>query len=175
MDWLRRTGIEYVSGESLACRASKSQIDHYSTEVATALGFQPGQDVQSVVERLGGRIHYESAFAFLEEDATILVHGPNDFDIALTNLGWTRRDTFTLAHELGHYLLHSRQGNRPMEASRKGSNRVEWEANWFAAGFLMPARKFRQLASQGRDQAHIANVFGVSLSAVAVRMSELGI
>jgi hypothetical protein len=40
------------------------------------------------------------------------------------------RDRFTLAHELGHLVLHS----------RRDSAAAEWEANRFASAILMPAQ-----------------------------------
>lgn len=175
MDRFKKEGIEYRSGDSLACNGLKATVDKYASDVASQLSFGAGDDIKQLVERLGGRIHYESAFMFLDEDATIVVHGPNDFDIALTMLGHTRRDRFTLAHELGHYLLHSKQGKLPMQASRKGSSRIEWEANWFAAGFLMPADDFRDLISKGTDNESIANHFQVSEPAVEIRRKSLGI
>jgi Zn-dependent peptidase ImmA (M78 family) len=53
------------------------------------------------------------------------------------------RRRFTLAHEFGHYVLHSRDDKREfIDASetmfRSGSNDFEVEANHFAASILMP-------------------------------------
>ena len=40
---------------------------------------------------------------------------------------------FTLAHELGHYLLHKRKDFNKKEVYK----RMEEEANYFASSFLM--------------------------------------
>ena len=76
----------------------------------------------------------------------IYVHGRGDFDIVLPQFTSPLRDRFTIGHELGHYFLHSRQGERPLVAYRQGSGRLEWEANWFAAGLLMPKDEFLRAA-----------------------------
>ncbi len=62
-----------------------------------------------------------------------------------------------------------------MSTNRKGSNRLEWEANWFAASFLMPESEFRQMVSDESSNAHIARHFRVSESAVEVRRKSLNI
>lgn len=175
VDRLKRPDIHYREGEALASGLLKERVDDYAASVVAQLGFPIGGNVRQEIERLGGRVHYESAFVFLEEDATIVVHGPNDFDIAMTQLGYSRRDRFTLAHELGHYLLHSKQGAIPMLANRKGSNRVEWEANWFAAGFLMPKRPFIDAVNAGRSVEDLADAFKVSTKAAEVRKKSLDV
>jgi hypothetical protein len=60
------------------------------------------------------------------------------------------RIRYTVAHELGHYLLHRRPGRRiqcsPQDMSiwRGEYQRREVEANRFAAGVLMPTDDYRQ-------------------------------
>ncbi|WP_421980928.1 ImmA/IrrE family metallo-endopeptidase [Roseibium sp.] len=91
------------------------------------------------------------------------------------------RVNFTIAHELGHYLLHRKkypQGFqcRPEDMVRWDSeyNRVEAEANRFAAGLLMPLDDFRaQLpANQKTDLDMLcgcADRYEVSLTAAILR------
>ena len=45
------------------------------------------------------------------------------------------RDRFTIAHEVGHYLMHSKQSLRLARSSRKIKTYEdpEWQANTFAA------------------------------------------
>jgi Zn-dependent peptidase ImmA (M78 family) len=87
------------------------------------------------------------------------------------------RGRWTAAHELGHLVLHksavpldraptryTRMDSLPSYAS------AEWQANAFAAGFLMPASSMR-----GYDDPHeVAEFFKVSLTAAQNRMSTLG-
>lgn len=63
----------------------------------------------------------------------------------------TGRANFTLAHEFGHYLLHREKYPEGLRCSAEQMgqwdseyNRVEAEANKFAAGLLMPLDDFRK-------------------------------
>ncbi|MHC4887218.1 MAG: ImmA/IrrE family metallo-endopeptidase, partial [Planctomycetota bacterium] len=127
-----------------ALNVSKSSVNHYAEEQAKAIGFGPERSIFDLVERLGGRVAYFnmdfSEFASL--DGTLFVHDPAGddtngvcFDIVLPLHTGELRNRFTIAHELGHYLIHARKGEEVRtKAARGRSTPVEWEANWFAAG-----------------------------------------
>jgi hypothetical protein len=55
---------------------------------------------------------------------------------------------FTLAHELGHAVLHPDAGgihrDRPLDGAKRAREPGEWEADRFAAFFLMPAKLLRE-------------------------------
>ncbi len=90
--------------------------------------------------------------------------------IALTHKGNPLRRRFSVAHELGHLLLH------PEPAP--GSSQHEKEANAFAAEFLMPATEIRDLLPRRAGIAalkDLADTYGVSVSALAYRGNDLGI
>lgn len=83
------------------------------------------------------------------------------------------RARFTLAHELGHWALHS---NSNMPLARKVSSavvpayrRAEPQANQFAAELLMP----RRLVQSYMDANSIMTVFGVSKKAANARRDFL--
>lgn len=82
------------------------------------------------------------------------------------------RQRFTLAHELGHLLLHP-LGVEFRDASFAGSPR-ETEANKFAAALLMPLWMVERFARPraGTPQA-LAGIFDVSQHAMSVRYAEL--
>jgi hypothetical protein len=89
------------------------------------------------------------------------------------------RQRFTVAHELGHYLLHRRKypdGFRCNEEAvdARDGNQIEREANEFASGLLMPLDDFRKqipvTTRPGFDQlGECANRYDVSLIAVILR------
>ncbi len=60
--------------------------------------------------------------------------------------------TFTLAHELGHAVLHTAlQGvhrDRPLDGTSQSRTGIELEADRFATLFLMPAKLVRAMCSQ---------------------------
>ncbi len=82
----------------------------------------------------------------------------------------TRR-RFTIAHELGHLLLH-REQQMFRDSSFASTNHLEYQANDFAAELLMPKDEFKFYANiVGYDLQGLANVFGVSRAASSVRFN----
>jgi Zn-dependent peptidase ImmA (M78 family) len=88
------------------------------------------------------------------------------------------RNLFTIAHEIGHYILHNSSQNR-FDQYRKYTPkelREEKEANDFAGELLMPKYKFEEVFNELRgDVKKIAERFGVSQKAVEVRGFCLGL
>lgn len=160
---------------AVACNVRKDVIDAFATDCAQKLGFAPGAELEPIVKKLGGRITYQSLDDVTKNDASIRVDSVDNFEIFLPDHTSWERDRFSIAHELGHYLLHFPMCKEPMVAQRFGSNRVEWEANWFAAGFLMPAGEFKFAFGKHRSLALVAHHFGVSLAAAEARARALGL
>ncbi len=83
------------------------------------------------------------------------------------------RKRFTVAHELGHYFLHSeRLADGIVDAlNRDGTvDPIENEANNFAANLLMPELTFRELwMKENCSIDHMARYFFVSESAILTR------
>lgn len=167
--------------------AQKHAIEDYAERVLKVLELKPGFDIYELVHRLGGGIEpMQSPDWGDSAHGAIRVEAPNKFTIYVSRFTSIPRDRFTIAHELGHYLLHSNQGEKKIEVNRSGSNRLEWEANWFAAALLMPEEPFMEMwkevsESHDLDEAEqtmlrrASTEFGVSYSAVQVRMKALKI
>ncbi|WP_281826139.1 ImmA/IrrE family metallo-endopeptidase [Jannaschia rubra] len=90
------------------------------------------------------------------------------------------RRNFTLAHELGHYLLHRQDHpgglqctSRNMADWDSARNRIEAEANTFASYLLMPLDDFRaQIKGRAIDidvMAELAERYAVSLTAATLK------
>jgi hypothetical protein len=159
-----------------ACNLPKGQIEQIATRISAWASYQAGRDnIQDVVKKLGGEVAYLGWEDWLVHDRdTIVVNGPGVFTIRLLGVDGPLRNHFTIAHELGHYVLHSRLGKvAPLIAGRKGSTRVEWEANWFAASLLMPEEAFRKAAQTGCSILELAARFNVSVEAAEVRRKVL--
>jgi len=153
---------------------TQKQVQDFASDTAKKWGYAADGQIDPIVTMLGGKIEMTDWFS-PQQTGHIKVSGPGDFVIQLSPLSGETRRLFTIAHELGHYVLHSQFGKFPLEISRHGSDRVEWEANWFAAGFLMPATEFLSLVKQGWNEAEIATRFGVSEAAVCIRKTVLGL
>ncbi len=90
--------------------------------------------------------------------------------IALSGKGNPMRQRFSIAHELGHLLLH------PDPAP--GSPAHERQANTFAAELLMPAAEIRDRLPAPTDLTALkdtADGYGVSVAALAYRGKDLGV
>jgi len=97
------------------------------------------------------------------------------------------RYRFTLAHELGHWILHKDifSGTGVAAASyttdKVGIESVEWQANYLAKAILMPKgqvkRAFYQVQSESvaYTVAVLANLFEVSMQAMKIRLGEIGL
>ncbi|MFS8145954.1 ImmA/IrrE family metallo-endopeptidase [Rhizobium sp. BR 249] len=162
---------------------SKSAVDKLAANVAKQVGYTPGADLLPIVRQLGGEIGINDLWSV--SDATsgsITIEENGAFKISLASHTGVVRDRFTVAHELGHYVLHflwpNQNGKRTgaIMARRYGTGRVEWEANWFAAGFLMPEPAFRAAWKELRGSLHlVANRFEVSIEAASVRAGTFGL
>lgn len=97
----------------------------------------------------------------------------------------TGRRRFTIAHELGHWRLHSDGAEAHTRfcrsdevgataAEARTARAVEREANRFAAALLMPEALLRNEAPRHRLNVQIlADRFGVSGAAMQVRLESL--
>nr|WP_294860517.1 ImmA/IrrE family metallo-endopeptidase [uncultured Fluviicola sp.] len=102
------------------------------------------------------------------------------------NKSGTARGRFTLAHELGHYFIENHRiglinGLLKPHGSinrTKQSERIEREADYFAACLLMPENDFKKEV-QGKKfdfnvLEHLKDSFNVSLTATALRYKDIG-
>lgn len=155
-------------------RANDLLRDHGVTE--------PPVDVEALAKALGISVSYER----LEKDVSGLLLVENGVaKVAINDAHHLNRRRFTLAHEIGHVLLHAK-GYRVFvdrrffrnEWSSKGELREEIEANAFAAALLMPQSLIEQRleADSGItdvDVFRLATRFQVSEQAMALRLVKL--
>jgi len=83
----------------------------------------------------------------------------------------TPRDRFTIAHELGHLLMHSPGTLKLARGNEKEIppfKNPEWQANTFAGELLAPPRVIR-----GFTKEEIAMRCGVSLTAAEIQLKKL--
>lgn len=173
----------------IPCFARKRVVQEAAEQYAERIGFAPGGALEAVVDLLGGRIHYRDFIDPEHHPESIRVRGDRDFDIFVPLDTPPVRDRFTVAHELGHLLLHypivrARHGDVEglvMVANRylpdqpaEDEQRCEWEANWFAAAFLMPSAPFiAEWTARNGDVEAVARHFHVSVSAARNRVDSL--
>lgn len=160
-----------------------------ATELLKELGIQDMPvDVRAIAEAKGVRV----VAGDLDEDTSGVIVIKNDQAIIGVNrTHHPNRQRFSIAHELGHYLLHRdyahvfvdtvhaffRDGN-----STKGTDTQEIEANAFAAELLMPKDIVVRYVRENRVDVHdemyvrrLALKFGVSEQALTIRLTRLGL
>ena len=96
---------------------------------------------------------------------------------------WPTRRRFTIAHELGHWVLH--QGGQsslfcrhasveaPEPGERPPLDPIEQEANHFAANLLMPAVLIAREYERDRDFSRLCAAFGASGAAMGRRLHQV--
>jgi Zn-dependent peptidase ImmA (M78 family) len=150
-------------------------------------------DVEKVAKTLGVDVHFEPAADNLS--GFLLRHKQRAIIGVNTNHA-ENRQRFTIAHEIGHFLLHDhdeihidRNGcgitlRLRDDQSAKGEDDHEREANLFAAELLMPARFIElDVASFLKDEPNLldddvlvplAKKYKVSTQALTFRLANLG-
>lgn len=91
-----------------------------------------------------------------------------------------RDKIFAVAHEIGHWILHSRDKERPrfdFSGKDRPSDKVlieeEKEANEFAFELLMPYEETRNMILFGYSVNYIASHFGVPIETAYRRYNEI--
>lgn len=111
----------------------------------------------------------------------ILVQHDKKFNILINIDEALTRQRFTIAHELGHFLIH--KGQQFVDEFTAGEtfyrdgteNKIEKEANYFAACLLMPADKVEEIWPECKDPKDAANRFKVSEVSMTYRLKKLGL
>lgn len=193
---------QYQANRSLRTRASKKSVYTYAANLSARLNYIPadGELRRIVEEDLRGRIVYDDPTHWdIEQSGSLIVNSDDTFEITLPNATAVTRDNFTIAHELGHFFLHALAGNIFSEDNsdslmqldeysiadlgidanadaivfaRYDTGELEWEANWFAAAFLIPTNALKEAKQRySNDLASIAAHFRVSQEVVTHRLS----
>ncbi|HDV5968666.1 TPA: ImmA/IrrE family metallo-endopeptidase, partial [Staphylococcus pseudintermedius] len=144
-----------------------------------SLGSYPIEDMLEVVELMG---IVAVKFGYDEDkidafSATTELNGKTYFSIVTGNARSFYRQQFSLAHELGHWILHT--SYIPEELSKDEYKEMEKEANEFAASFLLPSESFGEdLKSMDINISNLISLkkkWKVSLAAMIERGYSLNI
>jgi Zn-dependent peptidase ImmA (M78 family)/DNA-binding XRE family transcriptional regulator len=165
----------------LVSQNSSGRITEHSQNCRDLLGLKPAEpihDITGLLEEAGIKIY---PIEIQSEDFFGLSIGENDGGPAIVVNEWDRisveRRIFTVAHELGHILLHLDAFD--VDKASEDENQ-EKEANLFAAHFLMPADGFLKEWREASglywvDRVlKVKRIFHVSYGTVLKRMVELG-
>jgi Zn-dependent peptidase ImmA (M78 family) len=150
---------------------------------------EPPVDVAVIAQKEGAKVIFQDLEAHI---SGLLVQKDKTATIAVNALHHPNRQRFTVAHELGHYLMHA---DKPTvfvdetlvhfraDATSEPADRRETEANKFAAALLMPSDWLKNdLGEQNIDAffgelslERLARRYLVSQLALSVRLVNLGL
>lgn len=161
-------------------------IDEIAANVRTAAGLHASEVIPNVIraaERLGcvvlpmdselGR-HWGLSFRVSDVPVIRVTRPSHDAEHDVPG----DRQRFTVAHELGHLVLHAALGQ---PTSPEAATRMENEANRFAAAFLVPGDSLLDdfEAAGGRATlstfATLKSKWGYSIKAFVMRFRQLGV
>jgi Zn-dependent peptidase ImmA (M78 family) len=145
------------------------------------------------VERIAKGLEAQLRFSPLDDELSGMVYVNDGIPIIGINaLHHPNRQRFTLAHEVGHLVLHRAEITKQIHvdkgfpmlmrnaASATGVNEMEIEANFFAAELLMPEQFLaRSLEGQSFDIddegaiSALAKEYKVSTAAIRFRLGNL--
>lgn len=140
-------------------------------------------DVFAIADRLGARIQYENADD--ELSGALYRNDGNGPVIGVNARHHPNRQRFTVAHEIGHLLLHDEpvfvdRVFRRDQVSSEAVDPLEIEANGFAAALLMP-KEFVLRHTNGKAPLRsdaverLAVHFEVSPQAMTFRLERLNV
>ena len=145
-------------------------IERIAEMARVQMGVEPGPiaDLTSIVERNGGLVIDRGMEV---DDVEALCRWVPALPKMFFMNGQYSADRvrFSLAHELGHTIMHFKKDRDPTEAEK--------EANQFASAFLMPRQDFRRDVRGWlsiSDLASLKRKWRVSMQAIAYRANQIG-
>lgn len=177
---LAEFGQEDVLDPDVAVAKANELIDRLGVTTAPV-------PVERVARRLGIQVRYApfdgdiSGMSYVKEGVSI---------IGVNNLHHPNRQRFTLAHEIGHVLLHAAELRRQVHLDRvplyrdavsaSGKDARERTANAFASELLIPRSLLDKVVDASLDLededavARLARKFRVSVAAMHFRLHRVG-
>lgn len=171
---------------------SEQAIDSKAESVFLETGVDPQSlpvDPAVLAKKLGIKVFS----APLKMDLSgVLIRSSGDVPLIYVNENDApARQRFSVAHEIGHYVLHSDlkgdfsdtrdeislnfRRTEESDDQDEARRRREIQANKFAASLLMPGEVLRRVIKKNDDLSDLAEIFGVSIAAIGYRVNDLGI
>ena len=165
------------------------KIEEKTAQILSELGINELPiPIKKIANSIGVQIH---PYDLGENISGVLVIKNDEGIIGVNPTESSVRQRFTIAHELGHYVLHKNTNESIFvdkdfkilfrnQVSAIGVDKREQEANSFAASILMPKKMIEhQLNQYSLDLTDevalkkLAKTFNVSVTAMSIRISNL--
>lgn len=173
---------------------NRNKRDHIEQQSERVLHQTRAWQVPVPIDRVAQGLNLRTESTALGDDISGLLvvekrHGAIGYNATHARV----RQRFTIAHEIGHYVMHVGTSTQSRlfidryvafrdDESSEGSDMEEVEANAFGAALLMPARLVRDEIKKHNldlddedDLGALAKRFNVSTSAMSYRLVNLGL
>jgi len=115
-----------------------------------------------------------ASYSGFDEDTDALLHTDSEGSTLLFDPSNSEnRKRFTIAHEIGHFMLDHTQHGWCKRQEGTSRDPKESEADEFAGELLMPLKLFKADLNRGMHVDDLAKKYVVSKSAAGVRASKL--
>lgn len=169
----------YYSGTVMLSPTKINEIESTAKELLSSVyssteNINPPIDLEPILKQYGLTVKFVKfrdstiSGAYDKEEKTIYIAGDEIYT----------RKAFTIAHELGHFILHKdkdREFFYRMDIARISEEEREDEqmANWFASALLMPENLIRKYWDMTKDIDKLSIIFGTSPTSVYFRLKNL--
>ncbi|WP_269455268.1 helix-turn-helix domain-containing protein [Occultella aeris] len=170
---------QFPSADARRTAVDQDEIEALAGETRRALGIESHSPIPNLTRALerAGAIVFRMALPGVEENQVIgkghfgisYWGGPGERPVIGYFTGSGDRDRFTIAHELGHVVLHS---------YREPGGDAEREAHGFAGALLLPRSRAVDLVTPTTSLSEFARIkaaFGISIQATIMRAANLGL
>ncbi|MCR6649172.1 MAG: XRE family transcriptional regulator [Cellulomonas sp.] len=179
LDKVARPIAQFPTADARAGRIDGDEIEELTFETRRALGLEldvPIPNLTRALERAGAAV-FRMTLPGVEEGRVVgkghygvsYWGGPGERPVIGYFPGSGDRDRFTIAHELGHVVLHT---------YRTPCDEAEVEAHRFAGALLLPRTRAVELIGSTTTLSEYARIkagFGISIQAIIMRAAHLGL
>lgn len=148
-------------------------VENIARKVKTAVNITSGPILYlvGILEKNGVIVHFLQNAPEKFDGTTIICKSGQKIIVVNSDIPNDRK-RFTIAHELGHCIMHI-----PFSSDLDPYSDIELEANQFASEFLMPALEIKHdlIALKYKDLADLKNYWRVSKVALIKRAHTLGL
>jgi Zn-dependent peptidase ImmA (M78 family) len=170
-------------GKADAKKQARKILDQYLAACGEEHGLEDYEiNPKAIAKHLGIKV---IPHKFSEDISGVFFRKDGNLYLGVNSKHNKHRQRFTIAHEIGHFILHSHEtlhydvekdeDKRFLFRADSISSLDETEANHFSAELLMPENLVRGLIEGGSNSIHeLADKFNVSPEAMRYRLINLG-
>jgi hypothetical protein len=155
------------------CNIGNESIEYFANEVRR-YGHIFG-DLRDIVCRMRGRVEIRPDRELIFGGDLMVRKRPREFVIYVSEVGFPLRERYIIAHELGHFVLHSQCGKYEIKQGyeKRTSEGEERQADLFARALLIPADQLCLLAKNNFSLLGLSMHFCVPTGVLNQRIKDL--